>query len=104
MRPRHRNSGLLPPTDCDALDLTVTQTQDHSHVSWASLPGAAAFTVTRERPGATAATIASALPGSTTSFEDTVQNTLGQVGLHRPRHRGRLDLLLPLAPGRGTGA
>jgi len=66
-------------TDCDALDLYVTQTQDHSHVSWASLPGASAFTVSRERPGPATATIASALPGSATSFEDAVQNTLGSV-------------------------
>ncbi len=65
--------------DCASLELLVTQTQDHSHVSWAAPPGATSFAVSRERAGASAKTLASALPGTTTSFEDTGQNTLGLV-------------------------
>ncbi len=63
--------------DCADLGLVLTQTSEHNHVSWASLPGATGFSVTRERPGAAAVTVASALVGTRTSFRDTTQNTLG---------------------------
>ncbi|HYN68143.1 MAG TPA: VCBS repeat-containing protein [Ornithinibacter sp.] len=73
-----RAAAAAAAADCAGLELLVTQTQDHGHVSWAALPGATSFTVLRERAGASATTIAT-LPGTSTSLEDTGQNTLGQV-------------------------
>ncbi|HET6969180.1 MAG TPA: hypothetical protein VFI44_12905, partial [Ornithinibacter sp.] len=66
-------------TACSDLGILVTQTLDHSHVSWASGSGAASFTVRRERLAGPVTTIASNLPADRTSFEDAVHNPMGTV-------------------------
>ena len=65
--------------DCTSLEVGVTQTLDHGHVSWAPGSGATSFTVKRQRNGGPVATIASGLPGDATTFEDLTHNPLGQV-------------------------
>ena len=64
---------------CTDLGILVTQTLDHSHVSWEPGSGATSFTVKRERLAGPVTTIASALPANRTSVEDAVHNPMGSV-------------------------
>lgn len=64
---------------CTDLGILVTQTLDHSHVSWEPGSGATSFTVKRERLAGPVTTIASGLPADRTSFEDAVHNPMGSV-------------------------
>ena len=64
---------------CTDLGILVTQTLNHSHVSWAAGSGATSFTVKRERFAGPVTTLASGLPADRTSYEDAVHNPLGSV-------------------------
>jgi hypothetical protein len=66
----------------DCSSLYVTQTLDHSHLTWDAVAGATAITVKRERFGGAVTQLGSTLAGSTTSFDDLVHNPMGSVAYH----------------------
>jgi hypothetical protein len=77
--PAPSSRSLAATVDCAGLQIAVTQTANHTHLTWEPVAGATAFTVKRGRPGASAVTLAAGLPGTTTSYDDLVHNPLGQV-------------------------
>lgn len=77
LAPSGARSLAAASADCASLGVLVTQTLDHSHVSWEPGSGATAFTVKRQRPGGAVTTIASNLAPDRTSVEDTSHNPMG---------------------------
>ena len=64
--------------DCAGLDAQVSQTLDHSHVSWQGVPDATSYVVQRQRYGGTTKTIATLGPDAR-HYEDTTHNPMGSV-------------------------
>ncbi len=74
-----RRSAAAATADCASLNASVVQTLDRTHVVWDTVPGATAFSVSRQRYGGSTRTLRSGLPGDTTSYLDAGHDPMGSA-------------------------